>query len=333
MRAPLFLLTLVLGSTCSAQMVGPVPSNYTVPSPNDSTVILDQLMREHETSLVLEKYDLVRVTVVGADAVSARVRVSPDGTIALPLAGSISVLGLTSVQAQDAIANLLRDKQFVLDPAVTVDVLETPGRVVSISGEIKSPGVYPLIGDSQISAVGTTPSSGVRVLGQLIALAGGLLDSSSNVITLVRPSLQKPVSIPLGSDPNHIMYASLPLFSGDEIQVPHGGQAYIIGAVKKQGVVPLKNFSPTTVSQAISMADGIGYEAAENDARLVRTVDSKRVVYKVEVRKIIQGKAADVALQNDDILYIPTVAGKAALKSGAAGLIVSLASTYVYTHP
>jgi polysaccharide export outer membrane protein len=287
-------------------------------------------MQASETVIPIEKYDLLSVRVVGADELAVRTRVAPDGGIDIPLAGHISVVGLTVEQAQNAIANLVRDKNLVLSPGVTIEVLDSPGRTITVSGEIAKPGVYPAAGDS---TNGTTPTSGVRTLTQLLSLAGGLKDTASGVVTLVRPSLPAPVSIPLGTDPNHQPYAELPVFAGDEVRVAHVGQAYVIGAVGKQGAVPLKNYSSTTLSQAVTVAGGIGFEASANSARLVRMEGDKRVVTIVHVRKILDGKEPDFALQNDDILYIPTNKGKAALKSGAAGIIVSLASLYIYSHP
>jgi len=221
----------------------------------------------------------------------------------------------------------------VLSPGVTLEVLDSPGRTITVSGEVAKPGVYPAAGDAVSGGTGTNGASGVRTLNQALSLAGGLKDTASGIVTLIRPSLPGPVSIPLGTDPNHQPYAALPVFAGDEVRVAHVGQAYVIGAVGKQGAVPLKNYSPTTVSQAVSVAGGIGLEASANSARLVRIQGDQRVVTVVHVRKILAGKEPDFALQNDDILYIPTNEGKAALKAGAAGIIVSLASTYIYAHP
>jgi polysaccharide export outer membrane protein len=316
-----------------AQTVGIAPSKWSEPSRIDSTAELIPLMAQTETSFPLEKYDLLDIKVYGADALSSRKRIAPDGSIDLPLAGRIMLAGLTVAEAEHAIAGLLVEKNLVITPAVTIDVVETPARVVTIDGEVARPGVYPIIGDSQLIIAGTAPSSGVRTLGQLIGLAGGIKDTASPVVTLIRPSLPGPVSISLGNDINHQPYASLPLFPGDTIRVAHVGQAYVIGAVAHQGPVPLKGYSPTTVAQAVSNAGGMGFQAAQNDGYIVRTEGDKRVVYTVKVQNIIKGKAPDVALQNDDILYIPTNQAKAALKSGAAGIIVSLASTYIYAHP
>ena len=332
MKSYFLIFGIFFGGVCSAQTLGPVPIVSHQTAPKDSTVVLQGMMQSTETSFLLEKFDLIRVSVASADVLSGRMRISTDGHIEIPLAGTVNVGGLTVAQAQDVVSHLIREKGLVLDPAVTIDVLETPGRVVSIAGAVKTPGVYPIVGGSQINPVGASSTGGVRTLGQLIALAGGLLDTSSDVVTLTRPSLPEPISIPLGTDPNNMPYTKLPLMAGDQIEVPHGGEAYVIGAVGKQGVIPLKNFAPTTVTQAISLSNGIGFQAAQNDARLVRVEGDIRTVMKIEMQKVIQGKAPDVALRNGDILYIPTVAGKAALKSGAAGLIVSLASTYIYSH-
>jgi len=331
MKARTILLGCVLTGAAVAQTVLPAPAVFSEPTHLDSTAQLAQLMQSPQMVVPLEKLDLIKIEVFGADALSVRSRIAVDGTVYIPLAGSISLVGLTVEQAEKAVADLIRDKSLVLTPAVTIDVLESPGRVITINGEVMRPGVYPAIGDAQLTGVGATPSSGVRTLGQLLGLAGGLKDTASGILVLNRPSLGTPVDIPIGTDPNHQPYNTLPIFAGDEILVSHVGQAYVVGAVGKQGPIPLKNYSPTTVSQAIASSNGIGFEAAENDARLLRTQGNQRVMYKVQVRKILQGKAPDIALQNDDILYVPTVAGKAALKAGGANLIVSIVGTYLYT--
>jgi protein involved in polysaccharide export with SLBB domain len=320
------LLAFALSATAAAQTVGPAPSISVQPSHIDSTAELAKLMQASEYVIPIEKYDLLSVRIVGADELSVHTRVAPDGGIDIPLAGHISVVGLSIEEAQNAIAKLVRDKNLVLSPGVSIEVIDSPGRTITVSGEVAKPGVYAAAGDAGGSL------NGVRTLSQLVSLAGGLKDTASGIVTLVRPSLPGPVSIPLGTDPNHQPYASLPVFSGDEIRVAHVGQAYVIGAVPKQGAIPLKNYSPTTISQAVSIAGGIGFEASANSARLVRVDGDKRVVTIVHVRKILKGKEPDFALQNDDILYIPTEAGKAALKSGAAGIILSIVGLYLYTH-
>jgi polysaccharide biosynthesis/export protein len=77
-------------------------------------------------------------------------------------------------------------------------------------------------------------------------------------------------------------------------------------------------------------AGGIGYEADRQDAHIIRTSGNSRYVVDVDVNKILQGKLADVTLQPDDILFVPTNNMKAAIKGGGSGLLVSLASALIY---
>jgi polysaccharide export outer membrane protein len=329
----LFTFLFGLSPVVLAQTVSFAPSTWSQPSAIDSSAELLALLSKTEAPITLASYDLISVRVYGAEALSSKCRIGTDGVVNIPLIGSIAVAGRTVAEAQNDIASLLESRNLVLSPSVVIELLETPGRVITVYGEVNRPGVYPAYGDSQLAPTGSVPASGVHTLAQLVGYAGGLKDSAASTLTLIRPSLRGPISIPLGPDPNHQPYGSLPLFPGDEIIVANLGQAYVIGAVKKQGRIPLKNFSPTTVGEAVAMSDGVGFEASADSSLLVRTEGAKRVVIKVPVRKIIEGKVADIALQNDDILYSPTNGGKAALKSGAAGLIVSLASTYIYAHP
>jgi polysaccharide export outer membrane protein len=329
-----FLLICACTGASLAQTVVKAPSSWIDPSRANSKADLAQLMSAREIAVTIEKYDLISIQVYGAEAISVKGRITPEGGFDIPLVGHVVLGGLTIEEADRKIADVLRQDSLVNTPAVTIEVLESPARVVTVSGEVAKPGVYPVFGDSQITAAGSiSTTGGVHTLSQALSIAGGLKDTAADTVTLVRPSLTTPVEIPLGRDPTRQMYLNVPVFAGDQITVPNVGRAYVVGAVKKQGIIPLKNYSPTTVGQAVSISDGIGFEASPGDACLVRTSGTGRVVLKVNVKKILEGRTADVALQNDDILYIPTNLGKAALKSGAAGLIVSLASTYIYAHP
>jgi polysaccharide export outer membrane protein len=95
----------------------------------------------------------------------------------------------------------------------------------------------------------------------------------------------------------------------------------------------MKNTGPTTVLQLASLAGGIGFEGDRKDAHIVRTNGNSKYIVDINVQKILEGKQADVALQPEDILFIPTNSMRAAIKGGGSGLIVSLASAYLYTHP
>lgn len=84
--------------------------------------------------------DRIAVEVWGVQDMSREVRVSPDGRIQIPFAGTLQAAGRDPDGLATEIAQRLR--QFVKDPVVTVNVLETPSRTFAIEGEVEEPGNY-----------------------------------------------------------------------------------------------------------------------------------------------------------------------------------------------
>ena len=316
-RFPSFLVMFSLACAAAAQTAGPAPLQMREPAAPSSPATINLLLTATPPPLVLSPDDLILIQVYGVEAFKVRTRVERDGSIQIPLAGRISVGGMTVEQAQDAIRKLIQQQALVLDPGVTIDVLELPSATISITGEVLRPGAFPALGS--------------HTLLQLIALGEGEKETASSVVSLSRPGLAAPVLIDLGSDPAHSLYGQIPIFSGDTVRVQHVGQAFVLGALGKQGIVNLRSYSPTTISEAISESGGIGFQASPDSARMVRTQGTERIVMDVHVGKILQGREPDIALHNDDILYVPTSATKAAIKGGAAGIIAGFATAFLYT--
>lgn len=105
---------------------------------------LEDLSRGQRVHLV-GPFDRLAVEVLGLPELSRQVQVDASGRIALPLAGDINVIGQTPEQLQTAIAQRLRSG-YVRDPRVTVSVLETVSQVVTVDGEVRQPGQYPVAG-------------------------------------------------------------------------------------------------------------------------------------------------------------------------------------------
>jgi polysaccharide export outer membrane protein len=93
--------------------------------------------------------DALAIEVFGLAELSREVRVDSNGSISLPLAGSISVIGDTPDQVAEKVEERLR-ANFVRDPRVSVGVTETVSQVVTIDGEVGRPGIYPIIGRSTL---------------------------------------------------------------------------------------------------------------------------------------------------------------------------------------
>lgn len=103
--------------------------------------------------------DLLKIDVFQAEKFSRTVRVSMRGDISLPLIGIVHAAGLTSRELEDLLARRLKER-YLQDPQVSVFIEEFISQRVTIEGQVKKPGVYPLTG-------------GNASLLQAIAIAGG----------------------------------------------------------------------------------------------------------------------------------------------------------------
>ncbi len=108
--------------------------------------------------------DLLEIKVFQVDELSQSVRVDPRGNISLPLLGTVQVLGLTQVELEKKLAGLLGAK-YLRNPQVTVFIKEFTTQRVTVEGEVKKSGVFPIQGD-------------ITVL-QAIALADGMTSLAS----------------------------------------------------------------------------------------------------------------------------------------------------------
>lgn len=120
---------------------------------------------------VIGPEDVVGVVFWRDQDMTGDVTVRPDGMVTLPLLGDISAAGLTPDVLRDQIQKAAA--KYVQDPTVTIVVRQINSRKVFITGEVRTPGAYPL----------TAP----RNVMQLIALAGGLNEyADAKNITVTR---------------------------------------------------------------------------------------------------------------------------------------------------
>jgi len=118
--------------------------------------------------------DSVGIQVYGQPDMSVTVYVADDGTLSVPLAGPVKVLGLSPTDAARRIEKALHDGGYLVDPHVTLNVTQSLSQKVSVLGEVKQPGRYSISGNTSIFDV--------------IAQAGGVTDNSSSTIYILRPN-------------------------------------------------------------------------------------------------------------------------------------------------
>src|SRR5438445_7174 len=93
----------------------------------------------------------------------------------------------------------------------------------------------------------------------------------------------------------------------DIIAVSRNEIVYVLGAVRRAGGFPLNEHEALSVLQVLSLAEGLERTADAQKAKILRitTGATRRTEMPLNLDQIFSGKAEDVALQQDDILFIP----------------------------
>ncbi len=122
---------------------------------------------------VLTNTDRIRIAVYQEEDLSLIARIDSQGRINLPLVGEVAIAGLKVGDAQEAIENAYREGRFLRAPRVTISVEEYASREVSIQGQVRSPGRYPL------------PIEASMTILELVTRAGGFTDTAKGTAVRV----------------------------------------------------------------------------------------------------------------------------------------------------
>jgi polysaccharide export outer membrane protein len=115
--------------------------------------------------------DVLQIVVFKVPELSQTVQVADTGTINLPLVGEIPAAGKTTRDIErDLTARL--GAQYLNNPQVTIYVKEYNSQKVTITGDVKKPGVYPLTGKTTLL--------------QMIATAGGFEETTNWEVLVMR---------------------------------------------------------------------------------------------------------------------------------------------------
>lgn len=100
-------------------------------------------------------FDKIKIDVFGVPELSNEMQADASGRISFPLIGAVDAAGSTPAELATIIEQKLRGK-FVRNPQVTVNLKETISQVITIDGQVREPGLYPVIGHmSLMRAVAT----------------------------------------------------------------------------------------------------------------------------------------------------------------------------------
>ena len=166
---PALLCTLVLAPSSSAQTV------ETSQQVNDRIRALAAASRAPApTDYVIGSGDLVSVQVFDVPELSRDLRVSQTGTIGIPLVPvRLHVAGLTEIQAERKIAEVLEANGLVSHAEVSVVVREKKSKPITVVGAVGHPMVYSA--DRQVTLV------------EVLAEAGGIVGDAGDSVIITRP--------------------------------------------------------------------------------------------------------------------------------------------------
>lgn len=240
--------------------------------------------------------DLLELKVFDLKDLDQTVRVADDGSITLPLLGRLKVAGLSKGELEALIARLLEER-FVRNPQVTIFIKEYQSKKVAVSGAVKKPDTYEMLGE--------------KTLLEMISLAGGLDRDLGKEIIIFRPleSGTQRISIDLDklvyeADPS----LNVPVLPGDIVYVPavEKVRIFVTGAVKTPNLYEVPRSEPVTVLKAVTLAGGTTDRASQSKVQIIRTgADGKRITIAVNLKKVKRGKAEDPVLQKDDLVLVP----------------------------
>ena len=115
--------------------------------------------------------DVLEISVFGVPELSGTVNVGENGNVQLPLLGETPAAGKTADELQKDLTAKL-GTEYLQNPQVRVTVKEFNSRKVIVTGDVGSPGVYPLKGETTLL--------------QIVATAGGFKESSDSTVLVLR---------------------------------------------------------------------------------------------------------------------------------------------------
>jgi polysaccharide export outer membrane protein len=273
--------------------------------------------------------DLIGVTVYDAPELTRTIRVSAAGDIWLPMVKQpIHAAGLYPEELEKTISDALTANHVLVDPVVTVSIVEYRSRPITVVGAVKMPVTFQATGnitllDAISRAQGLSDNAGSEILvsGEAPSAAGG-----------PAPLLQRiPVRSLLDGENSAL---NLSLQGGEVIRVPEAGRVFVVGDVKKPGAFYITDTSESSVLKALALSEGLD-AFSSHEAYIYRADASSenRKEIPIELKKIMDRKSPDVALISGDILYIPSATGtRATLKTleTSLGIGTALGSAFIY---
>ena len=234
---------------------------------------------------VIGAQDVLSIAVFDQADLGGKYAVELDGSFTFPLIGRVQAGGTTIRNFETQLKKKLADG-FFKNPQVTVAIEQYRSQRVFVTGEVRSPGAYPLTGD--------------MTLIEALAKAGSTTPTASEEAVVVRGTkgFEGPAALDAAGDREILRFnlkdlqsgagsvRNIDLRDGDTIYIARAELVYIFGEVKNPAAYPIK--TDTTVLQALSLAGGVTPNGAINRTKIIRIVEGDKKEISVKLTAIVQ---------------------------------------------
>lgn len=280
-------------------------SNATDGVPLDSTALM---VEEIKTTLGPQKdeyrigpNDVLNIIVIGHEEVSSArdfnrgivgTVVKKDGHIYLPIVGPVKAAGYTVEEFHQVLGDAL--KTYIVNPQLTIDVLQYASQKFYVLGEVNQPGSYPVDGDTTLL--------------EAIGLAQGVKpEGSLDRAYMVRGKALLPINFTnllMRGDISRNVYMQ----HGDLVYIPSAQdhKVYVFGEVNDPKAVQIPH-GRLSLAQALAEAGGIvEVDADKNQIKLIRGSWQEPTVFTLKYSTILAYGDAILLRPGDRVVVQPT---------------------------
>ena len=270
----------------------PSPDTSPTPAPTDSSAPATT-----NGNNILHNDDLIRITVFQESDLTTETRITKSGSITFPLIGSVQVAGKTISQTEEQIRAML-DKDYIVNPHVTVAIIEYSKAYVTVLGQVQKPGNVEM------------PNNGGLDLLGAIALAGGYTTDADMEHVAVRRIVNASEQVMTFNATEMSRNSTTKPFMmqpGDAVTIPtyQKGWVTVLGEVQKPGRVDLPKEGSIDLLSALAQASGFTADADPTHVDIRRNVGGRDTIITVNATQLAQNSSVrPVILEPGDSITV-----------------------------
>ncbi|WP_035614047.1 polysaccharide biosynthesis/export family protein [Haloferula sp. BvORR071] len=232
----------------------------------------------------LRANDVIRLEVFNEADLNATAKIMRSGDVVLQFVGPVKIAGLSIAEATEKI-RALYDKDYLVDPKVTLTIEAYAQDVISVTGSVTGGGQFPF------------PPNGKLNLAAALAMAGGVTrDADPQGVTVTSAG---------GGSATYSKDATVPIQPGDQITVKRSAFAdqvvQVNGQVRRPGAVPFPANGRLTLIDAISQAGNCTELANPKKVKINRQGE----VTEINLKEMIEKGSKSYPLRPNDMIIVP----------------------------